>query len=114
MTVALIYNWWSLFVRLANLSAEAITSRPFLLCAVARKTHPAGQDHLRITSQYAKADRARTLLTRVNRLLHQWNRAAEQLASPSVWQQACKHLAVTGSNWLAPLQAGLLPAPDTG
>jgi hypothetical protein len=43
--VALIYNWWSLFVRLAHPKArrEAITSRPWLLASVGRKTEHAGQ-----------------------------------------------------------------------
>jgi hypothetical protein len=37
--VALIYNWWSLFVRLADPQhhREAITSRPLLLSAIARR-----------------------------------------------------------------------------
>ena len=32
--VALVYNWWSLFVRLADPDrhTEALTSRPLLLC----------------------------------------------------------------------------------
>ena len=36
--VALVYNWWSLFVRCAEpaVAREAITSRPLLLCAVGR------------------------------------------------------------------------------
>jgi len=118
MTVALVYNWWSLFVRLANPTArmEALTSRPFLLSAVARKTQHAGQEHLRITSLHGKGDQAKALLTGVNRLLQQWKRTAEQLTSQSVWQLACEHLAtaVTGANWLAPLQTALLPAPETG
>lgn len=42
MAVALIYDWWSLFVRLANPKTrlEAIASRPFLLSGVARKNTP--------------------------------------------------------------------------
>ena len=38
--IALIYNWWSLFVRLAipEKHAEAITSRPLLLNAVGKQT----------------------------------------------------------------------------
>src|SRR2546428_4108681 len=38
--IALVYNWWSLFARLADPSVrrEAITSRPLLLHAVARQT----------------------------------------------------------------------------
>ena len=41
--VALIYNWWSLFVRLADLQkhTEAITSRPLLLSAIGRQTRHA-------------------------------------------------------------------------
>jgi hypothetical protein len=42
--VALVYNWWSLFVRLANPNKhhEAITSRPLLLHAVAKQTTHGG------------------------------------------------------------------------
>jgi hypothetical protein len=37
-TIALVYNWWSLFTRLAipEKHAEAITSRPLLLNAVGK------------------------------------------------------------------------------
>jgi len=43
--VALIYNWWSLFVRLANPPArrEAITSRPWLMAANRSRTDHAGR-----------------------------------------------------------------------
>ena len=46
--VALVYNWWSLFVRLANPQArrEAITSRPWLMSSVGRRTEHAGQTTL--------------------------------------------------------------------
>jgi hypothetical protein len=44
-TVARIYDWWSLFVRLADPDhpREAITTRPLLLSAIARQTQHAGQ-----------------------------------------------------------------------
>jgi hypothetical protein len=47
--VALIYNWWSLFVRLADPDhhREVITSRPLLLHAVARQSRHAGQTRLK-------------------------------------------------------------------
>lgn len=56
MTVALAYNWWSLFVRLAHPPArlEAITSRSFLLSAIGRMTSHAGQTHLSITPLHAR------------------------------------------------------------
>ena len=108
MTVALIYNWWSLFVRLANPEArmEAITSRPFLLSGIAQKTTHAGQQHLKITPMHGKGEQAKVMLTRVSRLLHEWKQIAEQLNLTSVWQQACQYItaAVTGFNWLGPPQ----------
>lgn len=50
--VALVYNWWTLFVRLAtpHKHHEAITSRPLLLHGVATQTQHAGQTRLTITS----------------------------------------------------------------
>src|SRR6476620_8021437 len=43
--VALIFNWWNLFVRLAEPDhhREAITSRPLLLQAIGRRTNHAGR-----------------------------------------------------------------------
>jgi len=98
MAVALIYNWWSLFVRLANPKArlEAITSRPFLLSGVARRTHHAGQDHLVISHQHRYAHLAQTMLTRVSRMLQTWATAtAEQLNPDAVWQRVCEFLMTT-------------------
>ena len=64
---ALIYNWWSLFVRLAipQRHAEAITSRPLLLQAVGKQTEHAGQKRLTITSTHAKAAQVQKVLRRL-------------------------------------------------
>jgi hypothetical protein len=66
-TVALIYNWWSLFARLAipQKRKEAITSRPLLLEAIAKETYHAGQKHLTITSLHGKAETVKRALSRV-------------------------------------------------
>ena len=105
MTVALAYNWWSLFVRLANPKArlEAITSRPLLLSGIGRLTSHAGQAQLSITPMHANAGKAHALLTRVSELLKQWKTTAEQLPALTVWQQVCEFIVthVTGFNWLA-------------
>ena len=118
MTVALVYNWWSLFVRLANPDArqEAITSRPFLLSGVARKSSHAGQQHLKITSMHGKGEQSRAMLTRVSQMLHKWKTIAEQLNSISVWHSVCQFIAttVTGFNWLAPPQNMLLTVGESG
>lgn len=54
--VALIYNWWTLFVRLAqpHKHFEAISSRPLLLHGVATQTQHTVQKRLTLTSTHAK------------------------------------------------------------
>jgi hypothetical protein len=93
--VALVYNWWSLFVRLANPEArrEAITSRPWLMTSVGRRTEHAGQTTLTLTGLHAEFEKARAALTRVSALLQAWvAAAAEQFKSTTVWQQCCTHI----------------------
>lgn len=93
--VALAYNWWSLFVRLANPDArrEAITSRPWLMSSVGRRTEHAGQTTITLTGLHAHFDQARASLMRVSALLQGWaTHAAEQLKTPTVWQSVCDHL----------------------
>jgi hypothetical protein len=48
--VALVYNWWHLYVRLydAEHHREAITSRPALLGGVARMTRHSGQSTIKV------------------------------------------------------------------
>src|SRR5689334_16667114 len=55
--VALVYNWWNLFVRCAQpeRAREAITSRPLLLHAVGRIVQSGRQTVLRLTSHHAEA-----------------------------------------------------------
>ena len=93
--VALIYNWWSLFVRLANPEArlEVMTSRPWLMSSVGRRTQHAGQTTITLTGQHAYFDKARQVLTRVSKQLQAWSReAAEHLSRSSVWLRCCEHL----------------------
>jgi hypothetical protein len=93
--VALIYNWWSLFVRLANPEArrEAITSRPWLMSSVGRRTEHAGQTTITLTGLHADFAKARAALSRVSALLQEWfTRAAEQLRPTTVWNLVCDHL----------------------
>ncbi|MHB1587509.1 MAG: transposase [Acidiferrobacteraceae bacterium] len=107
MAVALIYNWWSLFERLANPKArlEAITSRPFLLSGVARKTRHAGQQHLVISHTDRHAHLAQAMLLPVSRMLQAWAKATAELLNPdALWQRVCEFLmmTLTGVNWLGP------------
>ena len=93
--VALIYNWWSLFVRLAHPQArrEAITARPWLMAAIGRRTEHAGQTTITLTGLHAHYAQARAALMRASALLQGWAaQAAEQLNRQSVWHRLCDHL----------------------
>ena len=104
--VALAYNWWSLFVRLAHPQSrlEAITSRPLLMTGIAERTRHARQDRLTITPVHGRGEHAKVLLTQVSALLQGWKRAAEQLPAKSVWESVCDYLItlLTGFDWLLP------------
>ena len=54
--IALIYNWWNLFVRLAipEKHHEAITSRPLLLSSIGHLTERSRQKKMRITSTHGE------------------------------------------------------------
>lgn len=85
--VALVYNWWSLFVRLADPDhhREAITTRPLLLSAVARRTQHAGQLKLTVSSTHASQRRARQAYVRIARFLTELRQSAEQLDALQRW-----------------------------
>jgi hypothetical protein len=79
--VALVYNWWSLFVRLANPDKhhEAITSRPLMLHSVGRQTTHAGQTIVTITSTHAKASVIQTAMRELASFFKELATTAEQL-----------------------------------
>ena len=85
--VALIYNWWSLFVRLADPEhhREAITTRPLLLSAIAQRTQHAGQVRLTISSAHGARDKARQAYLRIAGFLDRLRKSAEQLDPLQRW-----------------------------
>ena len=86
-TVGLIYNWWNLFVRLANPNKhlEAITSRPLLLHAVGKQTTHAGQTFIKITSTHGKQNKVKWFLGRIASFFKALKEDAEQLSSVQRW-----------------------------
>jgi hypothetical protein len=107
--VALIYNWWNLFVRLAEPTRprEALTSRPLLLTAVGRLVRHGGQTILRLTSSHAEAAYAQKLLTGLSLFLSGLQNAAEQLTSAECWRRIYARIL---EPYLRP--AAALPAPS--
>lgn len=85
--IALIYNWWSLFVRLANPNkhTEAITSRPLLLNAVGRKVEHARQVTLSISHHHAEATIVKKTLIQISSFFKTLKRTTEQLSSLQRW-----------------------------
>ena len=107
--VALVYNWWSLFVRLADPEhhREAITSRPLLLSAMARRSQHAGQVRLTISSAHGKQHLARRAYLRIAKFLAELRNRAEQLDSLQRWyrilSEALRHF-LKGRQLIPPLR----------
>jgi hypothetical protein len=85
--VALVFNWWNPFVRLAEPDhhREAITSRPLLLSAIGRQTKHAGQTTIHVSGAHARHAWAREALTRIGAFLETLSSTAEQLSPLRRW-----------------------------
>lgn len=85
--VALIYNWWNLFTRLADPDKhlEAITSRPLLLHAVGKQTTHAGQTIINISSTHGHMRKVQKLLNRIVTFFQSLKALAEQLTPEERW-----------------------------
>lgn len=85
--VALIYNWWNIFARLAepDKHLEAITSRPLLMHAVATRAKHARTTTIRISSSHAKAGHVARALRAVATFLRGLIENAEQLRREQIW-----------------------------
>jgi DDE family transposase len=86
--VALIFNWWSLFTRLAipNRHTEATTSRPLLLHGIGRQTKHGNQTTLTITSNHGQAGPVRQALESVSNFLQRLARTARQFTVEQRWR----------------------------
>lgn len=91
--IALIYNWWTLYTRLVNPDkhAEAITSRPLLLHAIAKQTCHSNQTTVTITSTHAKAGAVQVALGQVGRYLRWIKSTTEQLTRAGRWRLILSH-----------------------
>ena len=85
---ALIYNWWTIFMRLAipDRHAEAITSRPLALHGIARRTRHRHQTKIEVTSTHSQAPVIAAALTRISGFLKGIKQNAEQLTQTARWR----------------------------
>jgi hypothetical protein len=91
--IALVYNWWNLFVRLAepDRHLEAVTSRPLLLSAIAARTRHARQTTLTVSSSHARANWAANALADIAAFLRKLAQSAEQLTTDERWRRILSH-----------------------
>jgi hypothetical protein len=87
--IALVYNWWTLFGRLADPDhhREALTSRPLLLHGIARQTRHAGQTRLTITASHGRRHQAVQALRRIAKFFQDPRQTAEQLSAAERWRR---------------------------
>lgn len=87
--IALIYNWWTLFVRLANPShhLEAVTSRPLLLNSVGRLTQSGRQKRLVITNSHAKSGKLKGIYRKIVAFFDMLKAIAPQLTATQCWDR---------------------------
>jgi hypothetical protein len=92
--VALIYNWWSWYVRLAHPKArlEAITSRPLLLAAVGRLTESGGQRRVLLSLTHAASAHVKALVANVRAGLQHIRATAPQLPCVQRWQALVRYI----------------------
>ena len=86
--VALVYNWWSWYVRAANPQArrEALTSRPLLLAAVGRATSSGNQTTLYLTPMHAEAGLIKSMIANVHAAIQHVRATAQQLPKADRWR----------------------------
>lgn len=92
--VALIYNWWSWYVRLAHPKTrlEAITSRPMLLSGIARLTQHAGQSRLLLTLTHAAEDHIKSMIANIRKGLDHVLANAPQLTKADRWGVLARYI----------------------
>jgi hypothetical protein len=110
---ALVYDWWSLFVRLADPDkhTESITSRPLLLHAPARLTRHGGQARITISHAHADVAHVEDACRALSAFLSALMETAEQLTPVQRW---CRILSQALVKYLHGRQLNppdLLPAP---
>lgn len=112
--VGLVYNWWTLFGRLADPErhGEAITTRPLLLHAIGEVVRHGGQTFLRITSMHARRGEVEGLFRRLAGILRDVKTRAEQLDWAARWRLLLSLIfeKMLGGRPLPPPQPAL-PAP---
>jgi hypothetical protein len=95
--IALIYNWWSIYIKLVDkqVAREAITSRPMFLNHVAKLTTHQSSQTLVVFCSHTQADTIKEKLEAAAQLLADWVAlTTEQLKSASIWKRIIAHILI--------------------
>jgi len=93
--IALIYNWWSVYVKLVDpeVAREAVTSRPLYLMHPAKAHTHQSIRTIVVFCAHSQADRIRERLEQAAERISQWTRlTTEQLKKASVWARVIAHI----------------------
>ena len=106
--VALIYNWWHLYVRLydGDHHREAITSRPALLSGVARLAVHQNQRKIRVSLQHENSQELAQAIAQVSNTLQRFWLIAEHWSVQQRWNLLLTHIF---RHWLGGKWLGMLP-----
>ena len=106
--VALVYNWWHLYVRLYDGAhhREAITSRPALLGGVARLIRHGGQQTVKVSLQHENRALLVQSIAQVSNTLRRFHTIAEQWTIDQRWALLLTHIF---RHWLGGKWLGTLP-----
>jgi len=106
--VALVYNWWHLYVRLYDGAhhREAITSRPALLGGVARLTRHGGQSTIKVSLQHENRESLVQAIAHVSNTLGRFHAIAERWTIDQRWVLLLTHIF---RHWLGGKWLGSLP-----
>jgi hypothetical protein len=111
--VALIYNWWNLYVRFYDSEhhREAITSRPALMQGVGRQVQSGGQRTVKVTLLHEYREGIAASVTLVSKRLHEMSRITERWAAVEKWSLLLTQLLRRwlGGKWLPGLPEGSGP-----
>jgi hypothetical protein len=93
--VALIYNWWSWYVRLANPKSrlEAKTSRPKLLSAVGRLTNHGRVNKIVLALTHEAASQIKAMIVNIRAGVEHIRVAAPQLLGHERWYALARYIA---------------------
>ncbi len=92
--VALIYNWWSWYVRLANPKSrlQAKTSRPKLLSAVGKLTRHARINKIVLVLTHEAGNHIKTMIANIHAGVEHIRSAAPQLTGHNRWYALARYI----------------------